>query len=718
MLVKKRVVGFELHSIILYSQSDFFKLHRDSKKKPNHELTISVNAEVKGMKSHVGGKNKQKQQQQNSGKCIGGGIGFPHADIGDTDEANNANREEDEDEDEDDDEDDEPVVIYHHEDSAEPNSNKKKKATASALSAPRQQKTSGLLPCGIWNNHSPGTWAAWFASEPHQVEKMHSGERIAIIYNVLTEEVVENEEDSDVAPSSSNGIVFSVPSKLKKASQMLLKNIIEQRLYGQPMNSFKDRLGVILCHQYSTDGGEEVPRSSLRGRDAKIVSAMENDEIFRFRFAKKNEEEEDQEERTTRNNNNNNDQRKRRHVKLIPIHVIVEQPRFDYGRVNEILQKLTFGTFGRDGLQPPKLSAQFVERRKALIDKILQSEYLTLSNKFSFLPESVQKHVERESEKAGLLNNNNKNKEKTTGNSSTSANTTPTLTSTVPPSSAPPPAAQAQTITTISNNNNNKNKAPSNFDVLNEKQVSFAVEQLSKEFASEIDQLRRLGCIHFSDEYQKTTFDDELHEMLFDRGSLIIASDLKDLRHKQSTLNKQMFADDDNNNCEKNNGDKHCYLNNSDGDDDDNINSASIMSSQASSAGTNEAQPPATLSQLQKLESRQEKGLATCFGGYSNDEAACIAAKPLQNIAVSNGIAVFVRASGLIDVCDGSSDKILWGNEEMFVQYWLKTTLAVIDLKPVSSEDHVADDDNDDDEKTLQKVSGKRRYREEVKGID
>ena len=248
VLMQGRKLRAEIYKVLLYREGDFFEWHRDSKKAEGHLLTMCVDA---GMDTEY----------------KGGDLVF-RSDRSD----------EDEDEELHSDSDEEKVVDV----------------------------------CERWSSTGGGSFACFFATQPHAVRLVTEGHRVIITYNIF----VDDEGPIEILRPGRSALMSVIPafasvgpdiswhilefldlqslSRLMQTSKSLaqtgtrpefllglfLRNRHVQLMHAlQKENSYQ--MGMVLAHQYSFDGKQSIPWNQIRGRDAICVSAM------RFAFGDK-----------------------------------------------------------------------------------------------------------------------------------------------------------------------------------------------------------------------------------------------------------------------------------------------------------------------------------------------------------------------------------------------------------------------------------------------
>jgi hypothetical protein len=259
-LVQGRPLRAEAYKVLVYQKGDFFAWHRDSKKGEGHLLTLCVDAGLD--------------------ECIGGELRFrPNWD------EDTAGMSEDENEDE--------------ECAVEP-PNKKTAGSFEALSGVAY----GSRRCQWSSQGKAGAYSCWFATQLHCVAPVTWGRRVVVQYNVFMDQ---NDRLAvpriDLRPLAQSSNLFGRLGKdiLQLACRRLsLQSLgrllrtckavracanpgtlvgffLESRkatLLEELSNERVCRLGLVLSHLYSFDGGTSVPWGHVRGRDAWATAAL------------------------------------------------------------------------------------------------------------------------------------------------------------------------------------------------------------------------------------------------------------------------------------------------------------------------------------------------------------------------------------------------------------------------------------------------------------
>lgn len=261
-LMQGRRLSGSLYKILVYREGDFFDWHWDAKHSNDHVLTLSVDLGI------IGGQD-----------CQGGELIFRS-------DAEKVRQDNDEHDDNDEDE------GTHDAQSSE------------ALNGEEEEKE-GALPKIIasWTSSGKGSFACWFASQPHAVTKVTSGFRVVAIYNIS---LVDSHAAPEPIPSPSYVLQGVSPLFHLIGSDMLqwiisfldLQSIArlgrtckalsmspvamlllflrhrKDSLISETRDRSFHRLGHVLRHQYAFNGGSEVPLGHIRGCDAIVVAAM------------------------------------------------------------------------------------------------------------------------------------------------------------------------------------------------------------------------------------------------------------------------------------------------------------------------------------------------------------------------------------------------------------------------------------------------------------
>ena len=244
-LMQGRKLRAEIYKVLVYREGDFFDWHRDSKKDEGHLLTMCVDA---GMDTEYKGGDLVFKSDRTS-----------------------ENDEEDEDRDSDDDD----------------------------------ESKAGKSVCERWSSSGGGSFACFFATQPHAVRPVTEGRRVIITYNIFADdegpfEIVRPERSALMTAIPSFALVgpdiswrilkfldLQSMSRLMQTSKSLaltgtrpdfllgyfFRNRRTELMHAlQKKNHFQ--MGMVLAHQYSFDGKQSIPWNQIRGRDAICVSAM------------------------------------------------------------------------------------------------------------------------------------------------------------------------------------------------------------------------------------------------------------------------------------------------------------------------------------------------------------------------------------------------------------------------------------------------------------